>query len=184
MNLLWPLLLLAGLIGAWYLGYRTRQERIISQRFNLPRDYLVGLNFLLNEEPDKAVDIFIKMLEVDSNTVETHLAVAKLFRRRGEVDRAIRIHQNLIARPQLDKNYREQSLFELGQDYLSAGVLDRAERIFLELVDVKSFAGPALHALLDIYQQEKMWENAVQTAKKFSVVTKKKYATCHCTSSL
>lgn len=174
MTFLWPLLLFGALIGAWYLGYRVRSEReATTQKVNLPRDYLVGLNFLLNEEPDKAVDVFIKMLEVDSNTVETHLAVGKLFRRRGEVDRAIRIHQNLIARPQLDKHYREQSLFELGQDYLSAGVLDRAERIFLELVEIKSLAAPALRALLDIYQQEKDWEKAIQTANKLATVTKK-----------
>jgi lipopolysaccharide biosynthesis regulator YciM len=125
MSVWWFLLTLTALFIAWYLGYRTRDEDTSGQKVNLPRDYLVGLNYLLNEEPDKAVDVFIKMLEVDSSTVETHLAVGKLFRRRGEVDRAIRIHQNLIARPQLDKNCREQSLFELGQDYLSAGVLDR-----------------------------------------------------------
>lgn len=173
MNLFWPLLLFAALLGAWYLGFRTRQEKNVSHKMHLPRDYLVGLNFLLNEEPDKAVDVFIKMLEVDSNTVETHLAVGKLFRRRGEVDRAIRIHQNLIARPQLDKTYRDQSLFELGQDYLGAGVLDRAERIFLELVEIKTFSASALRALLDIYQQEKAWENAVQTAKKLATVAKR-----------
>jgi lipopolysaccharide biosynthesis regulator YciM len=177
MNLFWPLLLFAALTSAWYLGFRTRHDREETKKINLPRDYLVGLNFLLNEEPDKAVDVFIKMLEVDSNTVETHLAVGKLFRRRGEVDRAIRIHQNLIARPQLDKNYREQSLFALGQDYLSAGVLDRAERIFLDLVDVKSLSASALKALLDIYQQEKAWENAIQTAKKLEAVTKKNMQT-------
>src|SRR6185437_10151083 len=100
-------------------------------------------------------------------------AVGKLFRRRGEVDRAIRIHQNLIARPQLDKLYREQSLFELGQDYLSAGVLDRAERIFLEILNIKAYSVPALRALLDIYQQEKEWENAIQVAIKLAVATKK-----------
>src|SRR5438067_9554867 len=120
------LLILIALAIAWYLGYRSSHPSKESATKKLPRGYLDGLNFLLNEEPDKAVDIFIKMLEVDSDTVETHLAVGKLFRRRGEVDRAIRIHQNLIARPQLDKTYREQSLYELGQDYLSAGMLDRA----------------------------------------------------------
>lgn len=157
--------------AAWYLGYaRPKPQKKTSP---LPRDYLVGLNYLLNEEPDKAVDVFIKMLEVDSNTVETHLAVGKLFRRRGEVDRAIRIHQNLIARPQLEKIYRDQSLFELGQDYLSAGVLDRAERIFIEVMSVKEYATPALRALLDIYQQEKDWKNAVHTAEKLESVTKK-----------
>src|ERR1700733_1049931 len=144
----WVILILALVCGAWCLGYQSRQSRFIARKLNLPRDYLVGLNFLLNEEPDKAVDIFIKMLEVDSDTVETHLAVGKLFRRRGEVDRAIRIHQNLIARPQLDKHYREQSLFELGHDYLSAGVLDRAERIFLELVNEKSHSSKALRMLM------------------------------------
>lgn len=173
MNIFWLILIFSSLLGAWYLGYRTRQEDDASKKANLPRDYLVGLNFLLNEEPDKAVDVFIKMLEVDTNTVETHLAVGKLFRKRGEVDRAIRIHQNLIARPQLDKDYREQALFALGQDYLSAGVFDRAERIFLELVEVKSFATPALRALLDIYQQEKSWEKAISIAKKCASSSRK-----------
>lgn len=173
MEIFWLILMIAALISAWMLGYRFRPKTQSTQKMHLPRDYLLGLNFLLNEEPDKAVDVFIKMLEVDSNTVETHLAVGKLFRRRGEVDRAIRIHQNLIARPQLDKIYRDQSLFELGQDYLSAGVLDRAERIFLEVLSVKEYSTPALRALLDIYQQEKAWENAIQIAKKLEAATKK-----------
>jgi lipopolysaccharide biosynthesis regulator YciM len=173
MSLVWPLILFFAIVSAWYLGFRTRQDHNTLKKLNLPRDYLLGLNFLLNEEPDKAVDVFIKMLEVDSDTVETHLAVGKLFRRRGEVDRAIRIHQNLIARPQLPKNYRDQSLFELGQDYYSAGVLDRAERIFLEVVEIKQYAVPALRALLDIYQQEKAWDNAIQTAKKIEATTRK-----------
>src|SRR3990167_5873799 len=121
MTTLWVFLILIALGTAWYMGYRARPMDDAPRKLDLHRDYLVGLNFLLNEETDKAVDIFIKMLEVDSDTVETHLAVGKLFRRRGEVDRAIRIHQNLIARPQLEKIYKEQSLFELGQDYLSAG---------------------------------------------------------------
>lgn len=172
MQSLWLLLIFAALASAWYLGYQSRKKRDAVQQLSLPRDYLVGLNFLLNEEPDKAVDVFIKMLEVDSNTVETHLAVGKLFRRRGEVDRAIRIHQNLIARPHLDKIYREQSLFELGQDYLSAGVLDRAERVFLEVLGVKEYSIPALRALLDIYQQEKDWQQAIQIAQKLQIATK------------
>lgn len=173
MSMTLAILLFATVFVAWYLGFRMRPMQDETQRINLPRDYFVGLNFLLNEEPDKAVDVFIKMLEVDSSTVETHLAVGKLFRRRGEVDRAIRIHQNLIARPQLDKIYREQSLFELGQDYLAAGVLDRAERVFSDLATVKDYSLPALHALLDIYQQEKSWENAIQVARKLENISKK-----------
>lgn len=173
MTLEWILIVLASAVTAWYVGFHTRRDDGFStKKTNLPRDYLVGLNFLLNEEPDKAVDVFIKMLEVDSETVETHLAVAKLFRRRGEVDRAIRIHQNLIARPHLDKYHHEESLFELGQDYLSAGMLDRAERVFLDLIDVKEFSIQALKALLDIYQQEKAWENGIKIAKKLSSLTR------------
>jgi lipopolysaccharide biosynthesis regulator YciM len=167
------LLVCAAVLCAWYAGYRSRSTPAVTQKVNLPRDYLVGLNFLINEEPDKAVELFIKMLELDSSTVETHLAVGKLFRRRGEVDRAIRIHQNLIARPQLAKPYQEQSLYELGQDYLSAGMLDRAERVFLEVVGIKEYSVPALRALLDIYQQEKAWDNAIQTANKLAGATRK-----------
>jgi lipopolysaccharide biosynthesis regulator YciM len=172
MNVMQVTMVLVCIAIAWYIGFRSRPKNHKSGKSNVPRDYLVGLNFLLNEETDKAVDIFVKMLEVDSDTVETHLAVGKLFRRRGEVDRAIRIHQNLIARPQLERVYREQSLYELGQDYLSAGVLDRAERIFHELVNSKSYSVQALKTLIDIYQQEKDWGNALQTAIKYENVTK------------
>jgi lipopolysaccharide biosynthesis regulator YciM len=173
MKIFWPLFYFASTGIAWYWGTRSRlQDEEPAKKNNVPRDYLIGLNFLLNEETDKAVDVFIKMLEVDSDTVETHLAVGKLFRKRGEVDRAIRIHQNLIARPQLERVYREQSLFELGQDYLSAGVLDRAEKIFLELINGNSHSAQALRTLIDIYQQEKAWEKAVEMAEKYQEVTR------------
>jgi lipopolysaccharide biosynthesis regulator YciM len=172
MKVFWPLFYFASTGIAWYWGTRFRPQDEEPRKSNVPRDYLIGLNFLLNEETDKAVDVFIKMLEVDSETVETHLAVGKLFRRRGEVDRAIRIHQNLIARPQLERIYREQSLFELGQDYLSAGMLDRAEKIFLELVNGNSHSAQALRTLIDIYQQEKAWEKAVDVASKYETVTR------------
>jgi len=172
MKLFWPIAYLASTGLAWYFGARSRPKDEITRKTLLPKDYLLGLNFLLNDETDKAVDVFIKMLEVDTETVETHLAIGKLFRRRGEVDRAIRIHQNLIARPQLDKVYRDQSLYELGQDYLSAGVLDRAERVFLELVNAKTHSSQALRILLDIYQQEKEWEKAIEIAAKYESVTR------------
>lgn len=165
-------ILLIGMLIGWIAGRGFQSKKEPAGMMSLPRNYLIGLNFLLNEETDKAVDIFIKMLEVDSNTVETHLAVGKLFRKRGEVDRAIRIHQNLIARPQLERVHREQSLFELGQDYLSAGVLDRAERIFLELILSKSYSSQALQTLIDIYQQEKEWQKAIDTALKIESVTR------------
>lgn len=157
--------------AGWIVAGKGSRFSMDNNNGMVPKDYLLGLNFLLNEEPDKAVDVFIKMLEVDSDTVETHLALGSLFRRRGEVDRAIRIHQNLIARPHLDKQQRIQALMALGQDYMRAGVLDRAERIFLEVVENGSETGPSLHYLLDIYQQEKAWDQAVLIARKIAVST-------------
>ena len=132
---LWPLLLPAAAYSGWWLAKRNDTLNDSAQTNHLSREYVVGLNYLLNEQPDKAVDIFIKLLEVDSETVETHLALGSLFRRRGEVDRAIRIHQNLIARPQLSAIQRKEALMALGQDYMSAGFFDRAERIFIEVVE-------------------------------------------------
>jgi lipopolysaccharide biosynthesis regulator YciM len=105
--------------------------------------YFRGLNYLLNEQPDKAIDVFIKLLEVDNETVETHLALGNLFRRRGEVDRAIRIHQNLIARSGLNRDQKALALLELGQDYMRAGLFDRAESLFSELVDMSLYRGRA-----------------------------------------
>jgi lipopolysaccharide biosynthesis regulator YciM len=109
------------------------------------------------------------MLEVDSETVETHLALGNLFRRRGEVDRAIRIHQNLIARPNLNREQRALALLELGMDYMKSGLLDRAESLFNELVETGLFTVPAFTELLDIYQQEKDWENAIKTARRLEL---------------
>lgn len=165
-ELLFLLLPIAAASG-WYAARRSYKKDPNYQRDRFARDYLVGLNYLLNEQPDKAVDMFVKMLEVDSETVETHLALGVLFRRRGEVDRAIRIHQNLIARPQLPKQQRAQALLALAQDYNRAGVLDRAEKMFLEVVEFSSeYSSYALRYLLDIYQQQKRWDTAIVTAKK------------------
>jgi len=160
----WLLLLLpAAAATGWYLGRRdSRRNSAIS----LPSAYFQGLNFLLNEQPDKAIEVFLKMLEVDSETVEMHLALGNLFRRRGEIERATRIHQNLIARPNLEEHQRLQALFQLAQDYLRAGLLDRAESLLLELADVSGHAESALRLLKDIYEQESEWEKAVDVLKK------------------
>ncbi len=169
---LWPLLLPAAAWSGWWIANRNNSNKNAHVSNKLSREYVVGLNYLLNEQPDKAVDIFIKLLEVDSDTVETHLALGSLFRRRGEVDRAIRIHQNLIARPQLSILQRKEALMALGQDYMSAGVFDRAERIFLEVVELGgSKETSSLHGLLAIYQQEKAWEKALDIVKKLEIST-------------
>src|SRR3990167_5674656 len=141
-------------IGGWYLGQYIPWMRPRGNRSKLPRDYLLGLNYLINEQPDKAVDLFLKLLAVDNETFETHLALGSLFRRRGEVERAIRIHQNLIARPQLNLNERKQALLALGQDYMSAGLFDRAERVFLEVIELNGQPEiQSLTGLVAIYQQ-------------------------------
>lgn len=164
-NLLLLLLPFAAATG-WFAAKRSEPSSPLENK-QFAREYLIGLNYLLNEQPDKAVDVFIKILEVDSETVETHLALGTLFRRRGEVGRAIRIHQNLIARPQLPKQQRTEALLALGQDYLRAGLLDRAERLFAETAEIEgAHQSIALHYLLDIYQQQKRWDAAIATAKK------------------
>jgi lipopolysaccharide biosynthesis regulator YciM len=170
-DLLWLLLPLAAASG--WLAARFEQKRHARQSFDLPSAYFKGLNFLLNEQPDKAIEVFMRVLEVNSDTVETHLALGNLFRRRGEVERAIRIHQNLIARPTLDKEQRSHALLELGQDYLKAGLFDRAENLFLELAEIRAHSEQALKLLLHIYQQEKEWEKAISITRKLARVSGK-----------
>ena len=130
-----------------------------------------GLNYLLNEQPDKAIDVFLRLAEVDSETVETHLALGSLFRRRGEVDRAIRVHQNLIARTNLSTQQRGYALYELGRDYMCAGLFDRAEGLFKELTELKIQQRRALRGLIEIYQQEKDWPRCLETAEQLQRIT-------------
>ena len=180
---LWPFLLPFAAYSGWFMAMRQERAQQRTQVHRLSREYVVGLNYLLNEQPDKAVDIFIKLLDVDSDTVETHLALGSLFRRRGEVDRAIRIHQNLIARPQLSQAERREALLALAQDYMGAGMFDRAERIFLEVVDMCGGAEVvSLKGLLAIYQQEKAWEQALDVIKKLEMSTGESLhsKTAHC----
>lgn len=166
-------LIIIAVLLAWYSGYlsgrKKAKDNSENQQVGLSRKYFVGLNYLLNEESDKAIDTFVSMLEVDSETVETHLALGNLFRRRGEVDRAIRIHQNLIARPSLSAAHRKMSLLELGYDYMTAGLLDRAENIFKELMHDQTHKQASLKQLLLIYQQTKDWENAIKISEKLQI---------------
>jgi lipopolysaccharide assembly protein B len=175
LNLLWLLLPVAALSG-WWIGRRTENSQSNLSTIAMHPEYFKGLNFVLNEQPDKAIEVFIRMLEVDSETVETHLALGNLFRRRGEVDRAIRIHQNLIARPTLNREQRSHALLELGMDYMRSGLLDRAEGLFLELIDTDSHLSQANTELLEIYQQEKDWEKAITIARKLEMISADSYS--------
>ena len=169
--LLWLLLPLAAASG-WWAARRSHGRTDVAGRSPVLPEYIRGLNYVLNEQPDKAIEVFIKMLEVDSETVETHLALGSLFRRRGEVDRAIRIHQNLIARTTLSPEQRSLALVELGMDYMRSGLLDRAEGLFKELVDLGTNVRQSLRQLLEIYQQENDWQNAIATARRLETSTK------------
>jgi len=153
-----PLFFTLGWIAA-----RVDIRQLLSESRSLPKGYFKGLNFLLNEQPDKAIDAFIEIVRLDPESVELHFALGNLFRRRGETERAIRVHQNLLARPDLPAEQKTQARFELGQDYLKAGLLDRAEEAFTVLLS-SNFEAQARRALLEIYQREKEWARAIDAA--------------------
>ncbi len=162
----WHLLALPFLFVAGWLarGFESR----VSETDNaaLPRSYFRGLNHLLNDQPDKAIDAFIEVVKLDPETIELHQALGNLFRRRGEFDRAVRIHTHLLNRADLPARQRSQALDELGQDYLKAGLLDRAEDAFVQLLEDRHHRFDALRALVRIYQTEREWLKAVECARK------------------
>ena len=170
MQIEWLILLLPlAAASGWFAASRAaRKESAKSEREANPV-YFQGLNYLLNEEPDKAIDVFLEMLEVDADTIETHLALGNLFRRRGEIERAIRIHQNLIARPALSREQRAQAVLELAQDYMRSGLYDRAEQLLLELKQGRQYVVPVLRNLVKIYQQEKDWDACLKTIEALDI---------------
>jgi lipopolysaccharide assembly protein B len=179
----WWLLALPLFFALGWMAARIDIKQLVSESRTLPMSYFKGLNFLLNEQPDKAIEAFIEVVKVDPQTVELHFALGSLFRRRGELERAIRMHQNLVERPDLEQDQKLAALFELAQDYLKAGLLDRAEELFLKL-EATPHAEPALKFLLEIYQQEKDWQKAIGIAEKLETVTgrshQKEIANFHC----
>ncbi|MBI3045046.1 MAG: lipopolysaccharide assembly protein LapB [Betaproteobacteria bacterium] len=166
----WWLLALPLFFALGWLAARVDIKQLLSESRALPMSYFKGLNFLLNEQPDKAIEAFIEVVKVDPQTIELHFALGSLFRRRGEVERAIRMHQNLVERPDLAAEQKLAALFELAQDYFKAGLLDRAEELFLKL-DATAFAEQALQFLLEIYEQEKEWNKAIGITGRLEAVT-------------
>lgn len=156
--------------GMGWLAARIDIKQMLFESSALPRSYFQGLNFLLNEQQDKAIEAFIEVVKVDPQTIELHFALGSLFRRRGEVDRAIRMHLNLIERIDLDENKKQQALFELAQDYLNAGILNRAEELFFKL-QATPYANAALNFLLELYQKEKDWFKAIDIVQRLAVLT-------------
>jgi lipopolysaccharide biosynthesis regulator YciM len=156
-------LLFGGALLGWYGTRRWRigQSATATATRAPSRDYLAGLNYLVNEQPDRAVEAFLRAVAVDNETVETHLALGALFRRRGEVDRAIRVHQNLMARTDLDPAYREQATYALAQDYLKAGLFDRAEKLLLQLSEAGTYRIAALRDLVRVFEIQRDWDRAI-----------------------
>src|SRR5512143_1119730 len=171
----WMLLVFPLFFGMGWLAARIDIKELLSESSALPRSYFQGLNFLLNEQQDKAIEAFIEVVKVDPQTVELHFALGSLFRRRGEVDRALRMHLNLVERADLDEDKKQHALCELGQDYLKAGILDRAEEIFLQLLNTRH-AKPSLDFLLEIYQKEKDWLKAIDITQRLGSLTGQSHA--------
>lgn len=146
---------------------RRSRERATPTHSGLSRDYFVGLNYLLNEQPDEAINTFINALDVNSDTVETHITLGKLFRSRGEADKAVSIHQNLLARPALSDATNAKVQLELARDFVTLGVHDRAQRLLRTLLEQNhdsELRYPAKRLLIDLLEREKDWQGAFDTA--------------------
>jgi lipopolysaccharide biosynthesis regulator YciM len=165
LELLFLLLPIAAAYG-WYMGRRSAQQDKQENANRLSRDYVAGVNFLLSNQKDKAVDLFLEMLKEDSGAVDAHLTLGNLFRSRGEVDRAIRIHQSLMESASLNFEQRLLAVQQLGRDYMAAGLYDRAEEMFNQLVKEQDFQLFALQQLSIIYQATSDWQNAIDVVEK------------------
>jgi lipopolysaccharide biosynthesis regulator YciM len=169
--------ILAALIGVM-IGINLNKFKI--ERKNLKRleklnhSYFKGLNYLLNDDSERAIDVFIELAKTSSETFEPQLALGNLYRRKGEVDKAIKLHQSLISKPNLPEQYRTKALLSMGKDYMSAGLLDRAEVLFTELVEIEAYTPEALYSLCEIYQQEQDWVEAIKAASRYEIVSGRK----------
>ncbi len=172
LNLLWLLLPIAAACG-WWAALRSRHKAIPETPDWLNPNYFRGIHHVLNEEPDKAIVIFSQMLDTHSDLIDIHLILGSLFRQRGETERAVRVHQNLLARPDLTAKRQAQILLELGRDYLQAGLLDRAETLFQDLRTKKQCIPEALEYLRTLYLQEKAWLSCLQTSEALEKTTRK-----------
>ena len=160
----WWLIFVPVLFALGWLAARFDFRQMLRETRTLPDSYFKGLNFLLNEEPDRAIDAFVEVAKLDPETTELHFALGSLFRRRGEMERAIRVHQSLLNRSDLPEAEREHAQHELAHDFLKAGMLDRAESAFEQLTDTR-YALPALRSLIRIYESEHDWPRAIEAVK-------------------
>jgi lipopolysaccharide biosynthesis regulator YciM len=159
----WWLLALPLFFSLGWLAARVDLKQLLAESTALPAAYFKGLNFLITNQHDKAIEAFTEAVQANTDSLELHFALGSLFRRRGEVDRAIHLHLNLLEKKDLELQQRTAVTAELAQDYLKAGLLDRAEELFESLNDDR-YRQPALRALLEIYVREREWQRAIKAA--------------------
>ena len=169
--------LLAGLlvlvaVGAWAFGQYLDRDAALPTRISA--DYLRGLNLVLSRKTDEALELFIQMAKVDEDTLETHFALGHLFRRRGEFELAIRVHENLLARENLNDMQRDQAIYALAEDFLGAGLFDRAEELLQQIRDSDTHSQIALEKLVYIYERESEWGKAIDVHRRLEMLTGQK----------
>lgn len=167
-----PIVFALGWVGSrWDMRLEKRENEI--DRLAQQKSTFKGLNLLLNEEPDKAIDALVQIAQLDPETTELHFALGSLFRRRGETERAIRVHQHLANRDDLSSRHRDHAAYELGRDFLRAGLLDRAETSLNRVTPQSKFGIPAKESLLEMYQVEKDWAKAIVASQELEALQNK-----------
>ncbi len=164
-DLQWLLLGAPLVFALGWVASRMDLRQLRRDRRDAPRAYFKGLSLLLNEQQDKAIDAFIEAVQNDPDTTELHFALGNLFRRRGEFERAVRVHQHLLQRADLPAMERQRAQHALAQDYLRAGLFDRAEQAFLALADTP-YEAEAQQALLTLHERARDWTRAIDVAAR------------------
>ena len=159
------LLLPVAMAYGWFMGRNSIKQKDQTIKQDLSIKYSTGLNYLLSNQQDKAIDSLLDALKVEDDSVEAHFAMANLFRKRGELDRALKVHEHLVRLNHLPTKDKQQAVFELGKDFLSAGLYDRAETMFSKLLKSKDYGLKALTYLLKIYQSTKDWQQGIDHKK-------------------
>ena len=180
-DLQWLLLALPVAFALGWLGSRIDLKQLRSEQRASPKAYFKGLNLLLNEQQDKAIDAFIEAVQHDPDTSDLHFALGNLFRRRGEYERAVRVHEHLLSRGDLPRADRERAQFALAQDFLKAGLFDRAEAAY-QTLEGTSFRTDAWLALLSLYERSRDWGKAIDVARKLEAAGAGSFANriAHC----
>ncbi len=156
----------SALLGYLYLKFVDKED----DDSKISPEYLIGLKLLLNEQADKAINLFSEIVQVDEDTIETHLALGVLFRKQGKIDQAIKLHENIISKKELKEHHYYQTLEELAEDYYSAGLYDKSEEIFEKLIDIKNHKNSSLSKLMQIYEYTCEWDKALSTTEKLNAI--------------